>query len=257
DFLKTNGFIEIINKNQFISTLFGKRTSSLYIDPLSALILKKALEKSCEKEFSTLSLLHVVCSTPDVRSLYLRSSDFWVEEKAEKHVGEFLIEKPDISSEDYEWFLSDLKTASLIEDWIEEVNEDYIITKYDVGSGDIYNIIETVSWILHAAREFARMYNYNCVSEINDLILRVEYGCKKELLNLVSLKGIGRVRARALFNEGFKTINDLRGVPIKRLAQIKSIGEAVAKSIKNQIGEGDKDEEKILSEFTEKKSRVG
>ena len=257
DFLIKNGFIERINKDQFMSTLFGKRTSSLYIDPLSALILKCALEKSCKREISTLSILHAVCSTPDVRSLYLRSSDSWVEEKADKHKGEFLVEQPDVSNDEYEWFLSDLKTASLIEDWIEEVYEDYIITKYDVGSGDIYNIIETVSWILHATREFARMYNFNCLPEINDLSLRVQYGCKKELLNLVELKGIGRVRARALFNEGFKTINELRGVPIKRLAQIKGIGEGVAKSIKSQIGESIKGEEKELSEFVVKKRKAG
>jgi helicase len=255
DFLTTNGFIERINKDQFMSTLFGKRTSSLYIDPLSALILKKALEKSCKSQISDLSLLHAVCSTPDVRSLYLRSSDTWVEEKAEKHKGEFLVEQPGVSHEEYEWFLSDLKTASLIEDWIEEIYEDYIITKYDVGSGDIYNIIETVSWILHATREFARMYNFNCLPEINDLSLRVQYGCKKELLNLVALKGIGRFRARALFNEGFKTVNELRGVPIKRLAQIKGIGEGVAKSIKSQIGESNKGEEKELSEFIVKKRK--
>jgi len=257
DFLINNDFVERINKDQFMSTLFGKRTSSLYIDPLSALILKKALEKSCNSEISSLSLLHAVCSTPDVRSLYLRSTDTWVEEKAEKHKAEFLVEQPDISHDEYEWFLSDLKTASLIEDWIEEIYEDYIITKYDVGSGDIYNIIETVSWILHAAREFARMYNFGCLPEINDLSLRVQYGCKKELLNLVSLKGIGRVRARALFNEGFKTINELRGVPVKRLAQIKGIGEGVAKSIKNQLGESPKGEEKELSEFfVKKKTRI-
>ena len=96
------------------------------------------------------------------------------------------------------------------------------------------------------------MYNFDCLPEINDLSLRVQYGCKKELLNLVSLKGIGRVRARALFNEGFKTINELRGVPLKRLAQIKSIGEGVAKSIKSQIGESNKGEEKELSEFIKK-----
>ena len=112
-----------------------------------------------------------------------------------------------------------------------------------------------MSWILHAAKEFARMYNFNCLSEINDLSLRVEYGCKKELLNLVSLKGIGRFRARALFNEGFKTINELRGVPVKRLAQIKGIGEVIAKNIKSQIGEGDKGEEKELSEFFVKKNK--
>ena len=249
DFLIRNDFIEFINNDKFMSTLFGNRTSSLYIDPLSALLLKKALEKSCDKNTADLSFIHAVCSTPDVRSLYLRSSDTWVEEKAEKKKGVFLLEPPIRSNEDYEWFLSDLKTASLIEDWIEEVHEDKIITKYNVGPGDIHNIVEMVQWLLHATREFARMYNFDCVSDIRDLLLRVQNGCKKELLNLISLKGIGRVRARALYNEGFKTISDLRGIPIKRIAQVKTIGEGVAKSIKSQIGESIKGEDKELSEF--------
>jgi helicase len=253
EFLLNNGFIERINNDRLMSTLFGNRTSSLYIDPLSALQLKKALETSCNKKTSTLSFVQVVCSTPDVRSLYLRSGDTWVEEKAEKHRGEFLLEPPVDSDDEYEWFLSGLKTASLIEDWIDEIPEEKIIQKYDVGPGDIYNLVETVQWILHASREFARMYNFECVSELSDLLLRVQYGCKKELLNLVSLKNIGRVRARALFNAGFKTVNDLRGVPMNRLAQIKTIGEGVAKNIKSQIGESDKGEDKDLSEFVVKK----
>ncbi|UCH71900.1 MAG: DEAD/DEAH box helicase, partial [Thermoplasmatales archaeon] len=126
NFLVKNGFIVRINNERFMTTLFGNRTSSLYIDPMSALILKKALEKSCSKEATTLSLIHAVCSTPDVRSLYLRSTDTWVEEKAERYGGEFLLEMPVSASDEYEWFLSDLKTASLIEDWIEENNEDKI-----------------------------------------------------------------------------------------------------------------------------------
>ena len=248
-FLLSNGFVEQINNDRFMPTLFGKRTSSLYIDPLSALQLKKALENSCKKEPTPLSIIHAVCSTPDVRSLYLRRLDTWVEEKAEQSRGEFLLEPPASSSEEYEWFLSDLKTASLLEDWIEEIIEDKIATKYNVGPGDIHNIVEMVQWLLHAAREFARMYNFDCVSDIGDLLLRVQYGCKKELLNLVSLKGIGRVRARALFNEGFKTIGDLRGVPLKRIAEVRTIGELIAKNIKTQIGESNKGEEKELSEF--------
>jgi helicase len=157
--------------------------------------------------------------------------------------------QPRESNDEYEWFLSDLKTAFLIEDWIEERFEDAMITKYNVGPGDIHNIVEMTQWILHAAREFARMYNFDYVSALSDILLRVQYGCKKELLNLVSLKNIGRVRARALYNEGFKTINDLRGIPIKRLASIKTIGEGVAKSIKYQIGESDKGADRDLSDF--------
>ena len=250
DFLETNGFIEEVNDNKYMATMLGMRTSSLYIDPLSALQLKKSLEKSCGRDLSSLSFLHAVCSTPDVRSLYLRKSDTWVEEKAENKKGEFLLDVPTISSEEYEWFLSDLKTASLVENWIDEISEDGIVNKFNVGPGDIHNIVEMVQWLLHAAREFARMYNFDCVSDISDLLLRVQNGCKKELLNLISLKNIGRVRARSLYNEGFKTINDLRGVPLKRLAQVKTIGEGVAKSIKSQIGESVSGEEKELSEFS-------
>jgi len=147
--------------------------------------------------------------------------------------------------------LSDLKTAALVEDWIDEIYEDNIVNKYNVGPGDIHNIVEMVQWLLHAAREFARMYNFDCVSEITDCLCVLNMDVK-ELLSLVSLKGVGRIRARALFNEGFKTINDLRGVPLKRLSQIKTIGEAVAKSIKSQIGESTSGEEKELSEFIEK-----
>lgn len=251
-FLESNSFVEQINNDKIMSTLFGNRTSSLYIDPLSALILKKALETSCSKDNSDLAFIHTVCSTPDVRSLYLRKTDTWVEEKAEQSRGEFLVDHPYNSSEEYEWFLSDLKTAALIEDWISEIAEDGIVNKYNVGPGDIHNLVETSQWLLHAAREFARMYNFDCVSDISDILLRVQYGCKKELLNLVSLKGIGRVRARSLFNEGFKTIGDLRGVPLKRLSEVRTIGEVVAKSIKTQIGESNKGEDKELSEFIEK-----
>jgi helicase len=253
DFLVRNGFVERINNDRFMSTLFGNRTSSLYIDPMSALILKDALEKSCGKETTSLSFLQAVCSTPDVRSLYLRSGDTWVEEKAERYRGEFLVEPPTLASDEYEWFLSDLKTAALVEDWISEVYEDGIVSRFNVGPGDIHNIVEMTQWLLHAAREFARMYNFDCVSDISDLMLRVQYGCKKELLNLVSLKNIGRIRARSLFNEGFKTVGDLRGVPLNRLAQVKTIGEGVAKSIKSQIGESIRGEDKELSEFVTKK----
>ena len=127
----------------------------------------------------------------------MRGTDSWVEEKAEELRKTLLFDMPDHSSSEYEWFLSDLKTASLIEDWISEIPEDGIVNKYNVGPGDIHNLVETSQWLLHAAREFARMYNFDCVSDISDILLRVQYGCKKELLNLVSLKGIGREIGRA------------------------------------------------------------
>jgi helicase len=249
EFLKENQFIEAMTDGYF-STLFGTRTSSLYIDPLSALQLRQVLEKSNEKESTPLSFLHAICSTPDLRSLYLRGTDTWVEEKAEHVKNSLLLDVPSASSDEYEWFLSDLKTAFLLEDWIEEIPYDRLTTKYNVWPGDIHNTVEIAEWLLHATREFARMYNFSCVSDINDLIIRVQNGCKHELLNLISLKGIGRVRARALYHEGFKTVNDLRNVPVERIAKIKVIGKAVAIQIKQQLGEGEGKRMKVLGGFS-------
>ncbi len=248
-FLRDHEFIEDIDNGRLMATLFGTRTSSLYIDPLSAVVLRSSLEKSCARDTSTLSFVHAVCATPDIRSLYLRSSDSWVEEYCEHRKGSFLVDLPPVASNEYEWFLSDVKTAKLIEDWINEISEDQLIAKYHVGPGDIHSLVDTAEWLVHAAREFARMYNFDCVSDLDELKLRVHHGCKKELLNLIQLKGIGRVRARALFSEGFKTISDLRGVPLKRLAQVSMIGEGIAKNIKRQIGEQDGKQETELSEY--------
>jgi helicase len=120
------------------------------------------------------------------------------------------------------------------------------VQKYNIWPGDVHTIVEMAEWLLHATREFARMYNFSSVSDITNLLIRVQHGCKEELLNLVTLKGIGRVRARALYREGFKTVNDLRNVPLERLAKIKMIGKAVASNIKQQIGENDRKGNKTL-----------
>ncbi|MCX6666364.1 MAG: DEAD/DEAH box helicase [Euryarchaeota archaeon] len=248
-FLLEHQFIEPLG-SKYVATLFGTRTSSMYIDPLSAVQLKGALENAEKKEATSLSYLHAICSTPDLHALYLRASDTWVDEKAELHRAVFLLDPPVRGSSEYEWFLSALKTACLLENWIDEVSEDKMVTAFDVGPGDIHTIVDKAQWLLYATREFARTYAFSQVSEIGDLILRVQHGCKKELVNLVSLRGIGRVRARALYGEGFKTIHDLRDVPLQRLAEIKTIGKTVAESIKKQIGENAEKGIKQLKEFS-------
>ncbi len=65
---------------------------------------------------------------------------------------------------------------------------------------------------------------------------RVVEGVKEELLELVNLKGIGRVRGRMLFNAGFKTIVDLRLSKPSQLISIPTIGREVAKIIYEQVG---------------------
>ena len=149
---------------------------------------------------------------------------------------DFLIEPPPSFSPDYEWFLAEVKTAFMLEDWINEVSEDEIIKKYQVGPGDIHNKVETAEWLLHAMQELARIFNFDAVPVLTKLIVRIRYGCKEELLNLVQLRGIGRVRARALYKAGLKSVNDLKKASIERIAGVRHIGKGIAKSIKEQVG---------------------
>jgi len=51
---------------------------------------------------------------------------------------------------------------------------------------------------------------------------------------VVNLEGVGRVRARALFNAGYRTIEDLAKANLSELTRVHGIGERVASSILEQ-----------------------
>ena len=65
---------------------------------------------------------------------------------------------------------------------------------------------------------------------------RVDKGVKAELIPLARLEGVGRVRARILYNAGLKTIRDLKRASIDKLMSLPLIGPRIAKRIKEQVG---------------------
>ena len=64
---------------------------------------------------------------------------------------------------------------------------------------------------------------------------RVASGVSEELVELTTLQGVGRVRARALYSAGFKTLEDIKEAPADKLALVDKVGAAVAKKIKEQV----------------------
>lgn len=209
-------------------TLFGRRTSDLYIDPLSAVKMRDALKKPLSTSFFH---LWGVCSTPDMPKLYLRRGDTrWVEEKIVEEALTFPIE-------DYDFFLAEIKTASLLEDWIEERTEEEITKKFGIGPGDIRRLIDVGQWLVYSMAELGRLFNKSKVRDLSCLTIRLQYGVKEELLPLVELRGVGRVRARALLRRGYRTLRELQAASVEDLAGIPSIGPGLAKSIKQQLGQ--------------------
>jgi len=228
--------LDFLQKEDFISrqdgllkaTFFGKRTSDLYIDPLSAVRLRDALLEARSDPFYH---LWSICSTPDMPRLYLRRGDYaWVEQKIEHEDLTFPVE-------DYDFFLAEVKTATLLDDWMVERTEDEVTKKFGVGPGDIRRMTDQAEWLLYSMAELGRIFNKKKVRDLTRLTIRVQYGVKEELLELVSLRGVGRVRARALHGRGLRTLRDLQKADPNVLARIPAIGPAIARRIKEQVGE--------------------
>ncbi len=236
DFLRSEGMLR--DEEGLRASLFGKHVSDLYIDPKSATVLRDALERHSPGH--GFGLLHAVSAVPDMQQLYLRQSDYsWIEEFESDVSGQLLIDPPEDLTK-YELFLSEIKTAKLLDDWISEVHENDIAESFGVGPGDIRNKMEMAEWLIHGTARLAELFNKDAVDEVLELRTRIRYGIKAELLELVKLRGIGRVRARALHDRGLKTIEDLRNTSYNRLKQIPTIGEAVARSVKKQLGQQEK-----------------
>ena len=222
------------------ATKLGKRVSELYIDPASAVIIRESLERKpvCLTE---LSLLHMIAHTPDMGPV-LRPYSQEIDETAmfmEEHKAEFLADLPNEWEDTvaYEQFLGEVKTAMTLQAWIDEMSEDQIIERFRVQPGDLYRTIENTKWLLHATHELAVLLgNKQAIPQALGLEARVAKGVKKELLPLVRLEGVGRVRGRIIYNAGYKTIEDIKHVALDELTNLPLIGPRLAKKIKEQVG---------------------
>src|SRR5437870_3162719 len=136
----------------------------------------------------------------------------------------------------YAYFLSEMKTASLLDDWIAERTEEEVTKKFGIGPGDIRRMTDQGEWLLYSMAELGRIFNKKKVRALTRLTTRVQYGIKEELLELISLRGAGRGRGRALHQRGFKTLRDLQKANPHDLARIPTIGPALAVKIKEQVG---------------------
>jgi helicase len=230
-------FVEKKN-DKLVATRIGRRVSELYIDPLTAHHFIQCLAKARKKEVQPFSFLQAICSAIEMRPLLsVRTGEFSeLNEEIARRENQFLVKIPDEWDLEYDEFLKSVKTALMFEAWINEATEDYILSKFKVAPGEFYGRREIADWLVYSLHELALLLGYKeLLKHIRKLRVRLEYGVKEELIPLVRLKQIGRVRARRLYSSGLKTISDLRKIPIESLARI--IGEKIAYSIKEQLGQ--------------------
>jgi helicase len=238
-YLYDEDMIEVFGE-EINATKFGKRVSDLYIDPVSAVSIRNALKRE-PVSLTEFSLLHLVAHTPDMGPMirpYTSEADK-IAVFMEEHRAEFLTDIPNEWDDNinYEEFLGEIKTAMVINAWIEEMSEDETIERFRVQPGDLYRAIENAKWLLHATHELATLYGNRRVAPLTlQLVQRTEKGVRKELLPIVKLEGVGRVRGRIIFNAGYKTIEDIKRAPLDDLTNLPLIGPRLARRIKEQVG---------------------
>ncbi len=225
-----------MEQKEIKSTLMGKRISELYIDPLTAYHITKCLRNASDKKVEAFSFLHMLSHTLEIRpALKVGIREFDEVQKELFKLSGFLLEdEPSNYEPEYEDFLNSIKTALMFNDWIEEQDEEFLMQKYNVRPGELRSKLEVIDWLLYATQEISKIMHYQyLIKEIIKLRLRIKYGIKEELLSLVRLENIGRVRARLLFKNGIKDIKDIKNTNIPILMKI--LGDKTALSIKKQL----------------------
>jgi len=225
----SNEYLIIKKGERYAATEFGKKTSMLYIDPLTATHFRDAVENVSQDRKHTFGFLHLITSCEEFFPKFsLRNKDY---ESAslliENHSSELLepISEYDCS-----------RSLLALQAWITESSELSLSDSLAIESGDMHRMAEMANWLSYCLREISKhVERADLLEELGDFRNRIVYGIREELLDLVRVKGIGRVRARILYKHKIKNLDDLAKIPVNKLAEIDKIGSTIADNIKAEL----------------------
>ena len=220
----------IIKKgDRYAATEFGKKTSMLYIDPLTATYFRDAIENVSQDRHHTFGFLHLISNCEEFFPKFsLRNKDYESASLLIENNSSELLEP--ISEYDCS------RSLLALHAWITETSELFMSDSLAIESGDMHRMTETANWLTYCLREISKHVDRaDLLEELDDLRKRIVYGIREELLDLVRVKGIGRVRARILFKHGIKDLSDLAKIPVNKLADIDKIGPTIADNIKSEL----------------------
>ena len=224
--------------NLFYATEFGRRVSMLYIDPVTGVMFRDSVRHAEQGKNYTAGMLHLVAASPDFEPKFpLRSKDY---DQAmaflEEHSSEMLERHTSRTFADYDLVLQNMRSVMALHGWIDEWREEQLLSRLGVEPGDMHRAVDNADWLLHSLEELARLFKMpEMVKQAEKLRMRVASGVSEELVELTTLQSVGRVRARALYTAGFKTLEDVKEAPADKLALVDKVGAAVARKIKEQV----------------------
>ncbi len=145
---------------------------------------------------------------------------------------ELLVKPPHPWELEFGRFIGAVKLALIGEAWIEEKSEEEILEKFGIAPGDLRAYVSNLEWVIYSMKEVLKIRGIRS-RELSKLVLRIRHGVREDLLELVKLPGIGRIRARKLKNAGIDAEN-IAKVGIEKLAGI--VGRKTAEKVIKALG---------------------
>lgn len=234
--LKEEGFLQELGGN-YRATSLGKRVSELYIDTYSAHMMVESLEELSRRfrrfEDLELPVLHFICMLPDMPRVYGSRRNELLERTLEELDPLIPLEEAPLSS--YSELLQVVRGALSLKMWISGLSDGEVEEKLGVEPGDLRSLAENAEWLCYSFSEIAKLLGERRVSEwLRILYLRVKHGVPEELLSLVTLRGVGRFRAKLLYEAGYRTVRDIADAEPRDLEDIPGIGRKLSKELVEQ-----------------------
>lgn len=233
----------LATKNGFKVSKFGKIITQTYLSPHDGILLRedllyaKNLKDQNEIDLNAISWIHLITKLDACQKFFLRKTDYpmiftFLEDNWEHLIMEEIWKPGDPN---YPSFAQELKTTMILRDWINEKHERSITEEFQIGPGDLYRLINLAQWIFRSFKQIVTLDFPQFSPEIEELDQRISYGIKPSIIPLISLKGIGRIRARKIYQAGYTSLEKIKQTPIERLAKIPLLGESLAKNILLQL----------------------
>ncbi len=226
------------------ATPLGIRVAEMYIDPQTANLIVESLKNAQPKKTGELSFkpgemsfLHLIANSLELYPMLriLKKDEDMIDGALAEFEDCFIVPE---KLTDYDSQASAVKTALMFNAWMNEKGEDALLEDYNIAPGELHVKRDTADWLLYAVDEIARIIGISGMhKEISDLRIRLKHGVKRELMPLVALKGVGRRRARKLFNAGLKSAKDVRECESSALEKI--VGKKTAEKLQVDFS-GDK-----------------
>ena len=216
--------IGLLRSDSLELTRLGKRVAELCVDPITALIAKR-LSSLPPSQLDEDVALVAVSASPDLSPIQYDVPLHMIDPFTSA------LERLGWNAEGREMEI--IGKALALKLWVSEVAEETIANAYDIAPGDLYVLRENAEWVSTSLAELLVVLGrHKSALVFMELSERIRHGVRPELIQLCSIEGVGRVRARILYNHGLRTIEDVARAPIERLSEIPKIGREVAARIK-------------------------